>query len=245
MVLKADGAELVGATAVSTQGGRIHEPPSLRETFPPRQCASSRERGPGGGGRNGLPAPAPLEPDIPRHPASDTEVSVAEIDRDRPGSPLEKERYRPWVAGSQFRRFASMLSSDPAPGVRPRPRILVIEDEPVVRSVVDLMLKREGYEVTLAENGRQGLESALASPPDLVLCDTSMPLLDGRSVLRALRSDPRTRAVQFIFLSGMNTPADHRSGMNLGADDYLSKPFSSVDLMAAIRSRLERAEAYA
>lgn len=126
-----------------------------------------------------------------------------------------------------------------------RPRILVIEDEPVVRSIVEMMLKREGYEVTLAENGRQGLDSAVTAPPDLILCDTSMPLLDGRSVLRAVRADPRTRAVQFIFLSGMNTPEDHRSGMNMGADDYLTKPFSSVDLMAAIRSRLERAEAHA
>jgi DNA-binding NarL/FixJ family response regulator len=128
---------------------------------------------------------------------------------------------------------------------RPPPRILVIEDEPVIRSCLELMLRREGYEVTATENGRQGLDSALASPPDLILCDSTMPLLDGRSVLRAVRADPRTRAVQFIFLSGMNTPADHRSGMNLGADDYLSKPFSSSDLMAAVRSRLERAAAHA
>ena len=128
---------------------------------------------------------------------------------------------------------------------RSRARILIIEDEPVVRSVLELMLKREGFEVTLAENGRRGLDTALASPPDLILCDTSMPMLDGRSVLRAVRADPRTRAVQFIFLSGMNTPADQRDGMNLGADDYLTKPFSSVDLVAAVRSRLERAAAHA
>ena len=128
---------------------------------------------------------------------------------------------------------------------RPRSRILVIEDEPVVRNFLELMLQREGYEITVTENGRMGLESALASPPDLILCDTSMPLLDGRSVLRAVRADARTRAVQFIFLSGMNTPADQRDGMNLGADDYLTKPFSSTDLMAAIRSRLERAAAHA
>ncbi len=135
--------------------------------------------------------------------------------------------------------------SNSAPEPPPRPRILVIEDEPVIRSCLELMLKREGYQVTVTENGQQGLESARNSPPDLILCDSTMPLLDGRSVLRAVRADPRIRTVQFIFLSGMNTPADHRSGMNMGADDYLTKPFSSADLVAAVRSRLERAAAYA
>lgn len=119
-------------------------------------------------------------------------------------------------------------------------RILLIEDEPQMRRGMSTALEMEGLKVTAAGNGRLGVAAALAEPPDLVLCDVMMPELDGYGVLEALRSDERTLGVPFIFLTAKGEKPDIRHGMNLGADDYLTKPVAIDDLLAAIRARLDR-----
>ena len=120
--------------------------------------------------------------------------------------------------------------------------ILVIEDEPEMRRNLLTILKMEKYQPLGAENGRIGLEVAKAQRPDLILCDVMMPELDGYGVLQALRDDPATVATPFIFLTARGEKVDQRCGMNLGADDYLTKPVARADLLNAIDSRLRRAD---
>jgi DNA-binding NarL/FixJ family response regulator len=121
-------------------------------------------------------------------------------------------------------------------------RILVIEDEPEMRRNLLTILKMEKYQPLGAENGKVGLQLARSEKPDLILCDVMMPELDGYGVLRALREDPSTRITPFIFLTARGEKIDQRSGMDLGADDYLTKPVSKNDLLNAVTARLRRAE---
>jgi DNA-binding NarL/FixJ family response regulator len=120
-------------------------------------------------------------------------------------------------------------------------KVLVIEDEPEMRRNLATILRLENFQPLSAENGRVGLESVRAQKPDLILCDVMMPELDGYGVIAALRADPETVAIPFIFLTAKGEKPDIRAGMNLGADDYLTKPVGKADLLAAIRSRLDRA----
>ena len=120
-------------------------------------------------------------------------------------------------------------------------KILVIEDEPEMRRNLTTVLRLEKFQALPAENGRIGVELAKKEKPDLILCDVMMPELDGYGVIAALRSNPETAAIPFIFLTAKGERPDIRAGMNLGADDYLTKPVAKPDLLAAIRSRLERA----
>jgi DNA-binding NarL/FixJ family response regulator len=121
-------------------------------------------------------------------------------------------------------------------------RILVIDDDARLREHYREILKLEGYDVQEARNGREGVERARKEPPDLVLCDITMPEMNGHRVLETLRSEPRTAHVPFVFLTGWNEREDIRTGMNLGADDYLTKPVVPDELAATIRARLRRAE---
>ena len=121
-------------------------------------------------------------------------------------------------------------------------RILVIDDDARLREHYIEILKLEGYEVVEARNGREGVERARREPPDLVLCDITMPEMNGHRVLETLRGETRTAHVPFVFLTGWNEREDIRTGMNLGADDYLTKPVVADELAAAIRARLRRAE---
>jgi DNA-binding NarL/FixJ family response regulator len=121
-------------------------------------------------------------------------------------------------------------------------KILVIEDEPEMRRNLATILRLEKFEVSQAENGRAGLELARKNVPDLILCDVMMPELDGHGVLQALREDAKTANVPFIFLTAKGEKSDQRSGMNLGADDYLTKPVGKDDLLSAITARLKRNE---
>jgi DNA-binding NarL/FixJ family response regulator len=123
-------------------------------------------------------------------------------------------------------------------------RILVIEDQPVMRRNIQTILEMEGFAVVTAENGSEGVEKATATPPDLILCDVMMPELDGYGVLAALREKPSTVTIPFIFLTAKGEKTDQRTGMNLGADDYLAKPVSRDELVAAIHARFERKRAH-
>src|SRR5881628_877846 len=124
----------------------------------------------------------------------------------------------------------------------PKKKVLVIEDEPSIRNNIMLMLKVERYAATGAENGRVGLELARSDPPDLILCDVMMPEMDGFAVLEALRAEPRLAEIPFIFLTALDDRSSTRRGMNLGADDYLPKPFTRNELMEAVNSRLKKFE---
>ena len=123
------------------------------------------------------------------------------------------------------------------------PRILIIEDQAPMRRNLALLLEMEGYEVDTAENGKIGLQRVEQKMPDLVICDVMMPELDGYGVIQALRNDPDTAAIPFIFLTAKGDKSDLRVGMNFGADDYLTKPVVREDVLAAIQARLERARA--
>ena len=121
-------------------------------------------------------------------------------------------------------------------------KILVIEDEPEMRRNLLTILKLENFTALGAENGRAGLELVARERPDLILCDVMMPELDGHGVLAALRASEATASIPFIFLTAKGEKTDLRSGMNLGADDYLTKPVAKADLLHAIAARLRRSE---
>jgi len=119
-------------------------------------------------------------------------------------------------------------------------KILVIEDEPNVRDNIDSILELEGYQVVTAEDGEMGIEMAICHQPDLILCDVMMPKLDGFGVVKALRQNPVTATVPLIFLTAKADRAAQRLGMDLGADDYLSKPFTIEELTNAVTARLNK-----
>ena len=119
-------------------------------------------------------------------------------------------------------------------------KILIIEDEPEMRRNLLTILKLEKFVALGAENGRAGIAMARQEKPDVILCDVMMPELDGHGVLQALRDDPATVTIPFIFLTAKGEKRDVRSGMNLGADDYLTKPVAKADLLSAIHARLAR-----
>ncbi|MBH8558135.1 response regulator [Hymenobacter negativus] len=118
--------------------------------------------------------------------------------------------------------------------------ILLIEDNDILRENTAEILELAGYAVLTAENGKVGVEKALATRPDLVVCDIMMPVLDGYGVLHIFNQNPHLAGVPFIFLTAKTERADLRRGMELGADDYLTKPFEETELLSAISSRLSR-----
>jgi DNA-binding NarL/FixJ family response regulator len=124
-------------------------------------------------------------------------------------------------------------------------KILVIEDEPEMRRNLLTILKLEKYYAVGAENGRAGIDLAAKEHPDLIVCDVMMPEVDGFGVLQAVRKDPAMQSTPFIFLTARGERQDVRSGMDLGADDYLTKPVAKSELLAAIDARLHRAEQHA
>lgn len=121
-------------------------------------------------------------------------------------------------------------------------KILAIEDEYAIREAITGVLSYEGFEVIVAKNGRIGVERAKEFLPDLIICDILMPELDGYGVLSELRKDPSTATIPFVFLTAKVDKDDLRLGMNLGADDYLVKPFRAQELLRAVRTRLEKQE---
>lgn len=117
--------------------------------------------------------------------------------------------------------------------------ILVIEDEQTVRENILELLDAEGFEAMGAENGRIGLELAQQQLPDLILCDIRMPELDGYGVLTALRAKPITATIPLIFLSAKAAKADLSAGMELGANAYITKPFTLGELLETIEQILQ------
>ncbi|QTN26500.1 protein kinase [Rhodoferax sp. AJA081-3] len=124
-------------------------------------------------------------------------------------------------------------------------KILVAEDETAIRNNIVSLLRMEGFDVVEAPNGRIALALAREHLPELVLSDVMMPELDGLGLLELLRADPLTAGIPLIFLSARTERADRRKGMNLGADDYLGKPFSRDELLEAVSARLKRHQAAA
>ncbi|WP_298910863.1 response regulator transcription factor [uncultured Nostoc sp.] len=119
-------------------------------------------------------------------------------------------------------------------------KILVIEDDNVTRNLYLRGLEAKGFDTIGADNGLAGIQQAQKCIPDLVICDITMPDMDGYSVLTTLRQDPLTAIIPFIFLTGSSTRADVRKAMELGADDYLSKPSTLDELLRAIATRLQK-----
>lgn len=121
-------------------------------------------------------------------------------------------------------------------------RILVVEDNQEVRENIVELLDLSNYEVFSAENGKEGVRIAGEQLPDLIICDVMMPELDGYGVLRILSGNPKTKYIPFVFLTAKAERDDFRKGMNLGADDYITKPFDDSELLAAIEMRLKKHE---
>lgn len=119
-------------------------------------------------------------------------------------------------------------------------RIVVIEDEPDVREIIMDILDAENFLVLGAENGQAGIELVQQHLPDLIICDVMMPELPGYDVLKILRNHQATATIPFVFLTAKSTKADLRQGMDLGADDYLTKPFTRQELLNAITSRFDK-----
>lgn len=120
--------------------------------------------------------------------------------------------------------------------------ILIIDDNEDIRENTAEILSLGGYKTVTAENGKKGVEAALAAKPDLIVCDIMMPELDGYGVLHLLRKNPETEDIPLIFLTAKAERNDLRKGMEMGVDDYLTKPFEELELMSAIESRLKKLE---
>lgn len=122
-------------------------------------------------------------------------------------------------------------------------KILLIEDDTIMRENTAEILELANFEVTTAPNGKVGCTLAKEKKPDLIVCDIMMPELDGYGVLHVLSKDPKTASIPFIFLTAKAEKSEVRKGMELGADDYLTKPFEDTELLNAIEMRFKKVEA--
>ncbi|MEY3050759.1 MAG: hypothetical protein RLY31_544 [Bacteroidota bacterium] len=121
-------------------------------------------------------------------------------------------------------------------------KVLIVEDMAEVRENIQEILEISGYEVVAAADGAEGVDKALAEQPDIILCDVMMPRLDGFTVLNILSKRPETSDIPFVFLTAKSEKEDFRKGMDLGADDYLTKPFTVEELLNVIETRLRKSE---
>ena len=119
-------------------------------------------------------------------------------------------------------------------------KVLIIEDNFDIRENIVEILELAGYTVYAADNGKVGVDLAFKHLPDIILCDIMMPELDGYGVLYMLNKNPETSAIRFIFLTAKAERVDMRKGMEMGADDYLTKPFDDMELLNAIETRLKK-----
>ncbi len=123
-------------------------------------------------------------------------------------------------------------------------KILIIDDNKEILENVNELLELAGYTIFTANNGKKGLELARENKPDLILCDIMMPELDGYGVIRALRNNSELAGIPFVFMSAKAEKTDFRLGMDLGADDYLTKPFSGDDLLKIVEARIKRSQLF-
>lgn len=119
-------------------------------------------------------------------------------------------------------------------------KILIIDDDPAMQSLAARLLQSRGFQTLSAGDGREGVELARKYLPDLIICDVQMPNMDGYQTLAALQQDPATSTIPFIYLTGVTEPQEIRYAMGLGADDYLTKPYTVKDLMSAVTTRLAK-----
>ena len=120
--------------------------------------------------------------------------------------------------------------------------ILVIDDNPDIRDNTAEILELAGYKTFTAENGKQGVDLAIKEKPSVIVCDIMMPELDGYGVLHLLRKNQETQNIPFIFLTAKTERSDFRKGMEMGADDYITKPFEDIELLNAVEVRLKKAD---
>lgn len=120
--------------------------------------------------------------------------------------------------------------------------ILLIEDDRALRENTEELLELSGYSVMTAPNGKLGIELAIEKIPDIIICDIMMPVIDGFGVLEKISNDEKTKQIPFIFLSAKTEHKEIRKGLDLGADDYLTKPFEEEELISAIESQLAKVE---
>jgi CRP/FNR family cyclic AMP-dependent transcriptional regulator len=121
-------------------------------------------------------------------------------------------------------------------------KVLIIEDNKAVRDNIDEILTLADYEVICADNGKEGADKAIKELPDIIICDIMMPTLDGYGVLQILSKNSKTSGIPFIFLTAKADRVDFRKGMEMGADDYITKPFDGVELLNAVETRLKKTE---
>lgn len=120
--------------------------------------------------------------------------------------------------------------------------ILIIDDNNDIRENIAEILDLAGYKTFTAENGKRGIEIAVAQKPSVIICDIMMPELDGYGVLHLVRKNPDMQNIPFIFLTAKTERSDFRKGMEMGADDYITKPFEDIELLNAVEIRLKKAE---
>lgn len=119
------------------------------------------------------------------------------------------------------------------------PRVLIVDDEPNIVISLEFLFKREGFAVSVARDGEEGLAAIRSQRPELVVLDVMMPKLDGFAVLEAVRADPGLAATRILMLTAKGREAEQKKGLTLGADAYLSKPFSTHELVAKARSLID------
>lgn len=120
--------------------------------------------------------------------------------------------------------------------------VLVIDDNQNIRENTAEIMELAGYKTLTAENGKKGVELAMKEKPDVIICDIMMPELDGYGVLHLLRKNAETQHIPFIFLTAKTERSDFRKGMEMGADDFVTKPFEEIELLNAVEIRLKKAE---
>ena len=131
-------------------------------------------------------------------------------------------------------------AQSPLPNRHTSKKVLIVDDTEDVRMIIAESLSIYGFNALTAADGRSGIDIAKQEHPDLIICDINMPQLDGYGTLSALREHDSTATIPFIFLSGAADKLNMRRGMEMGADDYLTKPFTHAELMAAVNTRLEK-----
>lgn len=145
-----------------------------------------------------------------------------------------------WNEVSQSRFFTNPIKEWSAEGIMVKQKVLIIEDERTLQEVLSYNLEREGFEVAVAGDGQDGLRKARSWEPDLILLDLMLPVIDGLEVCRQLRADTKTKSIRVLMLTARSEEVDEIVGFNMGADDYVYKPFKVKPLIYRIKALMRR-----